>query len=153
MLLDSHIQFYPFWPNCFAVSQRTIQLLMTQHWVLKTSHRSGQEDLFGDKQDSWKQTVSKETREFHLPMSFHAKPARAPYSCGQNFLSKEWKPGWWAPQGLVFLSCSTRLRMSNNCQRGRRRGETASSHDKAVSPWYSLLMVQTASEKICRQNA
>ena len=124
MLLDSQIQFYPFWPNCFAVSQRTIQLLMTQHWVLKTSHRSGQEDLFGDKQDSWKQTVSKETREYHLPMTFYAKPARASYFCGQNFLSKEWKPGWWAPQGLVFLF--------NNCQRGRRRGETASSHAKSM---------------------
>ena len=168
MLLDSRIQFLSILTRLLRSLTKN-QPAFDDSWKkMKASHRSGQEDLFCSKREKAIQPFelathgnkphAKETQEFHLPMSFHAKPARAPYSCGPTFLSetdtyKEWKPGWWAPQGLLFLSCSAGLRMSNNCQRGRRRGETASSHDRSVSPWYSLLMVQTASEKICRQNA
>ena len=92
MLLDGQIQFYPFWPNCFAVSQRTIQLWWLSTKEMKTSHRSGREDLLCYQQEKASQPLelatrgnkphAKETQEFHSPMSFQAKRARAPDSCG-----------------------------------------------------------------------
>ena len=91
---------------------------------MKTSHRSGQEDLLCDQQEKAIRPLelathgntphAKETQEFHPPMSFQAKPARAPDSCGPTPLPetdnklalavldsstelvetyKEWKPG------------------------------------------------------------
>ena len=59
---------------------------------MKTSHRSGREDLLCDQQQKASQLLklatrgnkphAKETQEFHPPMCFQAKPARASDSCG-----------------------------------------------------------------------
>ena len=94
MLLDSQIQFYPFWPNCFAVSQRTIQLLMTQHKRNENQPpvRTGGPVMLPTRKgepavrtgNSWKQTTCEGNARIPPSYEFSGQASKSPWLLWPN---------------------------------------------------------------------